>query len=119
MAIAHGDISPTDEDLGRRVLVVARSIAPCIDDLVDEARLDAIAVLKAVVASTPVPGQRGIASQRIGSASVTYRQISDAFDSEARASLRLICGVETLPGLPVGSFPAPGLVGDVWPETVL
>ncbi len=118
MAITHAHIAPGREDLGRRVLIVARGIAPCIDSLVEDTEewKDAVAVLKAVVADMPAPGTRGIASQRTGSSSVTYTQISGAFDSTARASLRALCGLEAAEGLPQGSFPPAGLVSRVWPE---
>lgn len=50
--IALNEIS-SDDSLARRVLVRARSIAPCLDTLEGEPRLDAIAILTGVVAEIP------------------------------------------------------------------
>jgi hypothetical protein len=126
VAIIHSDIAPGREALGRRVLLVARSIAPCLDSLVDgrvdengivhDDRSDAIAVLQGVVES--VPAYPGIAAQRVGPASVTYRAVTSAFSSEVRLSLRALCGLpsEAEAFGPRGHFPAPGIVTGLWPE---
>lgn len=115
MAITFEDLG-ADEQLGRRVLVIARTIAPCLDSLVDEPRADAIAVLRGVVADVRSNGPRGIASQSIGPARVEYRVTEDSFTREARASLRSLCGLGAASGLPLGSFPAAGVISRLWPE---
>lgn len=117
MAITHSDIS-TDEDLGRRVLVRARIIAPCLDSLEEgsEEMLDAIAVLKGVIAELPAPGSKNTTSLSRNGSSMSFRTIDAAFDADARASLRSLCGLSAAPGLPMGSFPVESAIGRVWPE---
>ncbi|MCG2921534.1 hypothetical protein KZ305_25960, partial [Escherichia coli] len=70
MAISHGAIS-SDEDLGRRVLVRARIIAPCLDTLDPESESgkDAISILKGVIAALPSAGfERAKSFSRNGTA---------------------------------------------------
>lgn len=107
-----------DEDLARRVLSVARSIAP-IDTVDDyELRKDAIAILRAVAQSGADRGSMLIANQRVGAAAVAYREVSSWFTDDDRAALRNICTTEAAsPQGSVGSFPQPSrLIGRLWPE---
>lgn len=113
-------IDPTDigsdEDLARRVLVRARSIAPCIDNLTDEPKRDAIAVLKGVVAEIPAAGTRRVKSRSRNGTAITYADVASAFTADDVAMLRSLCGAPAAVGLPLGSFPAPSGLGRVWPE---
>lgn len=117
--IEFGDIGG-DEDLARRVLSYARSIAP-IDQIVDyELRKDAIAILRAAAKAGAERGSMLIANQRIAAAGVTYREVSSWFTDDDRNALRTICNSSssspTGPG-PVGHFPKPSRVlGAIWPE---
>lgn len=117
MSIKHSDIS-TDEDLGRRVLVRARIIAPCLDslDAETEAGKDAIAILKGVIAELPAAGSRRTRSLSRNGTSMSFEAIDAAFDSDSRASLRSLCGLTSAPGLPRGSFPVESPLARVWPE---
>ncbi|SDR70430.1 hypothetical protein [Microbacterium paraoxydans] len=121
MTITHADIGG-DENTARRVLVLARSIAPCIDAFPDdsEQKLDAIAVLSAVVAELPAPGDRRTKSLSRNGTSITFADIESAFDSDARASLRALCDAQgaSVPSgsLPAGSFPTERAFERVWPE---
>jgi len=107
----------TDEDLARRVLVRARSIAPGIDALEGEPRLDAIAILKGVIAEIPAAGSRRVRSRARNGTSVSYNDVGSAFTGDDIAGLRALCGVEPV-ALPVGSFPTGRPFKDVWPEEV-
>lgn len=117
-------ITPTDiggeENTARRVLVLARSIAPCIDSFADdsEQKKDAIAVLKGVLAELPAAGSRRTKALSRNGTSMSFADIESAFDSDARTSLRSLCsaGADTAPGLPLGSFPTERAFGRVWPE---
>lgn len=117
MPIIHSDIT-SDEDLGRRVLVRARIIAPCIDSFEDdsEAKLNAIAILKGVVAELPDAGERRVRSLSRNGTSMTFAAIDAAFDGDARDSLRSLCGLAGGAGLPMGSFPVERAFERVWPE---
>ena len=117
MPITPQDLGVADEDLARRILVRARIIAPCLDTFPDdsEARKDAIAILKGVIAELPEPGSRRARSLSRNGTSITYADIDTAFDSDATASLRSLCGA-TLGALPLGSFPQRIPTGGLWPE---
>lgn len=108
----------TDEDLAREVLVIARSIAPCISTFPAESeeQKDAIAILKRVYTECTKRGMRSVKSQRVGSAAVEYN-VSSVFDGDPRTALRALCTASQKAGQPVGSFPAERPVGRVWPET--
>lgn len=117
------DLTGVDETLARRILAVARSIAPGIDDLVDgegendpKPRTDAIAILSGVAAEAPGRGPRHVQSQGIGPARVTYRSVESWFSPDDRAALRALCGDDPRAGGPVGSFPSGSAFGRVWPE---
>lgn len=120
MVIEWADITPADESLGRRVLVLARTIAPCLDSLDGEAKKDAIAVLEGVVAGIRMSGGRRVKSQSSGSSRVEYIVDASAFDADARASLDALCargGVSIVSaGVPVGSFPLGRPISREWPE---
>lgn len=117
MAISHGDIS-SDEDLGRRVLVRARIIAPCLDTLDPESEVgkDAISILKGVIAALPSAGfERAKSFSRNGTA-MTWREIDAAFSNDARVSLQSLCGANSASGLPEGHFPKARPLARFWPE---
>lgn len=107
-----------DEDLARRVIVLARSIAPCIDsfDSSSEEFKNTVAILRGVVAEIIARGSRGVQSERIGPSTVTYVVNRSSFSDDDRAALRSLCNATPRPGLPLGSFPPAGVVGRVWPE---
>lgn len=115
--ITPEDLPGVDENVARRLLVAARSIAPCIDSFGDdsEEKKNAIAVLLGVLADAPAVGSRRVRSQRIGSASVDYWN-ADTWLAEDRAALRSLCASAGRGGLPVGSFPADRPIGRLWPE---
>lgn len=117
MPITHGDIS-SDEDLGRRVLVRARIIAPCLDNIesASEAGKDAIAILKGVIAELPAAGSRRTRALSRNGTSMSFAAIDAAFDSDSRLALQSLCGGVDAPGLPVGSFPKDRPLARVWPE---
>ncbi len=108
------------EDVARRILAVARTIAPCLDSLPDESeeKKTAIAILTAVGAEVVARGSRQVASQRIGPAAVVYRDVGSAFTDDDRSALRGLCAAATrAPGDPVGSFPKPSRsLERMWPE---
>lgn len=117
MPITHEDIS-SDEDLGRRVLVRARIIAPCLDslDAGNDTGKDAIAILKGVIAALPAAGyERAKSFSRNGTA-MTWREIDAAFSEDARVSLQSLCGANNASGLPRGHFPKARPLARVWPE---
>lgn len=110
--------------MARRILAVARSIAPCLDTLEDGAgandpkpRSDAIAILKAVAAVGTARGSQLIKSQRIGPAAIEYN-VGSWFSGDDRAALRGLCSLATADdgGHPIGSFPTSRPFRRVWPE---
>lgn len=115
MAITFTDLG-TDETTGRRVLVHARRIAPCVDGLTGQAKADAIAILKGVVAELPEAGSARLKSMSRNGTSLTF-DIASAFSGDATTNLKSLCTVDTVPGLPRGSFPAPlPAHTSLWPE---
>ncbi len=117
MSITHRDIS-SDENLGRRVLVRARIIAPCLDSLDPEsdAGKDAIAILKGVIAEIPAAGYRRTRGLSRNGTSMSFEVIDAAFDADARLALQSLCGQMQPTGLPRGHFPKSRPLGRIWPE---
>lgn len=114
--ITADDLTGVDENLARRILAVARFIAPGIDLLDGEPLMDAIAILLGVAAEAKARGSRLVKAQRIGPASVDY-QAGSWFSDDDRWALRALCGVPATSGHPVGSFPKPARVfSRLWPE---
>ena len=117
MAITPGQIGG-DENIARRVLVLARDIAPCIDSFADdsEQQKNAIAILAGVAAESKVRGARFVQSQSIGPARVAYT-VGSAFTDDDRDALRALCtAAAQQSSRPVGSFPTARPIGRVWPE---
>lgn len=115
-------ITPTDiggdEDTARRLLVLARSIAPCIDSFPDgsEEQKDAVAILKGVLAEQPAAGSRRTRSLSRNGTSMSFTDVDSAFDADSRQALRSLCGSVTSGGMPKGSFPKARPFANVWPE---
>lgn len=106
----------SDEDLAREVLVMARSIAPCISSFPDdsEEQKNAIAILKRVYLECEDRGSRNVKSERTGTGAVEW-VVRSAFDGDPRTSLRALCSAATA-GQPRGSFPAERPISRLWPE---
>lgn len=117
MAITPEDIGG-DESTARRVLVLARSIAPCIDSFAEdsEAKKDAVAVLQGVLAELPAPGSRRTKSLSRNGTSMSFEAIQEAFDADSRNALRSLCGMGATGALPRGHFPKDRPLRRVWPE---
>lgn len=115
--ITPADLGGTDTDLARRVLVRARTIAPLLDTLDGERRLDAIAVLKGVIAEIPRPGEsrlRGVTRNGTGK---TFDAPSSWFSADDELSLRSLFETETTTNSgPAGHFPAGRPLAGLWPE---
>lgn len=116
--IVPGDLTGLDEAVARRLIATARSIAPCLDSLVGDAREDAIAILLGVAAELPAPGTGRVRSQSRNGTSVTWADFSTAFTADYRAALRALCGTIGAAGAPVGSFPRSTMTAAVWPPEV-
>ncbi|MFI8593734.1 hypothetical protein ACIGCK_04800 [Microbacterium sp. NPDC078428] len=116
--ISPSDIG-TDEDLARRILVRARSIAPCISsfETASESWSDAVAILKSVYSDCVTRGSRSVKSQRVGSASVEYSDLVSAFDGDPSVALRSLCAAASRGGAPAGSFPSERPLARLWPES--
>lgn len=115
--IYPGDLEGIEAGLARRVLAAARVIAPCIDSLEPgEDRDTVLAILTAAAAEVPAAGSGRVSSQRIGPASVDYRDTDSWFSPMDQAALRSICGASSSARGPVGQFPAPAGLTNVWPE---
>lgn len=111
------DIS-SDEDLARRVLVRARSIAPCIDNLTDEESepyKNAVAILKGVIAELPEAGTARARSLSRNGTSMSF-EIASAFTADVITSLRSLCESSDQRGYPQGSFPTDTVLERLWPE---
>lgn len=116
MTITPELISPSDVSLGRRVLVRARMIAPCLNSLTGDALEDAVAILQGVIAEVPESGSRNVRSMSRNGTSVTFDAVASAFSDEDSAALRSLCGVATYGAPPVGSFPRSVGIRGQWPE---
>ena len=119
MVITASDLG-ADEDVARRVLVRARSIAPCIANFARESEpwKDAVAILKGVIAELPKAGSSRTRSMSRNGTSMTF-EISRAFSVENIELLKALCSADVAEapgGHPVGSFPTGGIVSQVWPE---
>jgi len=123
--ITPTDISGVDPDVARRVIAEARSIAPCIDSVVDGAgatdpkpRSDAIAIIKGIAIEGAGRGSRLVKSERTGPSQAEYFAVSSWFSAGDRAALRALCtdGSTAPTGLPVGSFPVIDPACGPWPE---
>ena len=114
--INPGEIS-TDEDLGRRILVRARSIAPGLEGIPEgsERHLDAVAILKNVVAEVPPPGADRVRSRGRNGTTISYNDPRGAFSEDDIASLRSLVGSASV-GLPIGSFPEARPFRHEWAE---
>lgn len=118
MAITHADIG-VDETLGRRILVHARLIAPCLDSFGDdsEEKKNAIAILKGVIDELPAAGSRRVRSKGRNGTTITFEVIESAFTASDRGALASLCASSAAgPGLPLGSFPRATGIERVWPE---
>lgn len=116
--IAPSDLTGIDADLARRIIATARSIAPCLDTLVDEPRLDAIAILRGVASEGAARGSRLIKSQSVITARVEYNP-GTWWSDDDRGALRALCSATSSDsaGHPVGSFPKTSrVVARMWPE---
>ena len=107
----------TDTDLARRVLVRARSIAPCLNSIPDgdDRKSDAIAILKGVIAEVPSPGARRVRSRARNGTSISYNDPGGAFSDDDILSLRSLCDAASN-GLPIGSFPEARPFAREWVE---
>lgn len=117
MTITHQELG-VEEDLGRRILVRARIIAPCIQSFPDdsEAKKDAIAILKGVIAELPSSGSSRVRSKTRNGTAVTYADIDSAFTVDDRTMLASLCAAGSAGAVSQGSFPADSLFSKVWPE---
>lgn len=117
------EISPEelgdDYDTGLVVLAYAATVAPCLDSLNDLPRQKAVAILRRVAADLPGAGMTRVSQQSRNGTSVSFRAVGDAFTTNDRSALRALCGLPSsaAPAAPSGSFPAPGLVAAIWPES--
>lgn len=120
VTVTPEDLGAGDVVLARRVIAHARTIVPCLDSLTGDARQAAVAVLTGVLAEAVARGARGVVSQRVGTASVTYTAASAAswFTPDDRAALRALCRTGlAAAGHPVGRFPPPSTaLGRAWPD---
>ena len=110
--ITPDDLPGVDPTLARRIITMARSIAPGLDNLVDGAgdgdpkpRADAIAILIGVTAESVDRGSLGIKQQVMGPARVTYSDLGSWFTDDDRSALRALVLALNPPFNPLGSFP--------------
>ena len=100
----------TDEDLARRVIGYGRNLAPCLDSLTDDARDEALAVLRGV-AGVVAGRVAGLKSKTVGDWSWTFfsdAEMGSVFGVDDRATLARLCGpAASADRGPVGSFPEP------------
>jgi hypothetical protein len=115
--VIHWQQISDDEDLARRILVRARSIAPGLDLIPedDDRKLDAIAILKGVIAEVPPPGAGRVKSRGRNGTTISYNDPRGAFSDDDMASLRSLVGTAPA-GLPIGSFPEVRAFGNEWRE---
>lgn len=116
VVITHSDVS-SDEELGRRVLAYARTIAPCLGSLDPDTEQgkDAIALLKGVAKAVPDGDMSRVRSMSRNGTSMSF-DVASAFSTDDRAALRHLCAGSGAGVGPIGSFPKGGHVSKVWPE---
>lgn len=108
--ITPGDLEGVEDSLARRIIAMARSITPGLDNLVDqdggpELRTDAIAILIGVAGVVADRGSLFIKQQVMGPARVTYQDIDTWFSPDDRAALRALVAVGNTTFNPLGNFP--------------
>lgn len=115
--ITPEDFPGVDEDAARRIIVAARSIAPCIDSFEDdtEEKKNALAILRGVAAEAPAPGFRRVRSESAGSVRVDYWD-TRTWNAQDRDDLRSLCTGPKPSGAPRGSFPLERPISQLWPE---
>ena len=117
--ITTDDLPGVEPQTVRRLLAVARSFAPCLQNLEGEDRETAIAILEGVAAELPAPGSSRIRSMSRNGTSTSFADVRSAFTMDDRTALRTLCGAATslaASASPAGSFPASGIITDQWPE---
>lgn len=115
--ITHSDIGD-DKDLARQILVIGRSIAPCISSF-EESSDDyesALSILRLVYKDTVDRGPRFVKGQSIGPARVDYTDVASMFEGVPTQALRALCNAKPLGGVAAGSFPTERPVSRMWPE---
>jgi hypothetical protein len=107
--IYPSDLTGVEETLARRVIAMARSIAPGLDDLTDDnATQDAIAILVGVAGVAAGRGSLLIKQQVMGPARVMYTDVPSWFTDDDRAALRALVEANSTPAFgPLGDFPKP------------
>lgn len=121
MGLISPDQVGADEDLARELIIMARSIAPCISTFAydSEEYMTAIAIIKRVYVEAEDRGSRNVKSERTGPGAVEW-VVRSAFDGDPRTSLRALCLAACQPvaaGQPLGSFPVEQPIQRLWPET--
>ncbi len=117
--ITPADLDGIPERTARRLLAVARSIAPCLHQLDGDDRDTAIAILLGIAAELPAPGTSRVRSQSRNGTSTSFADVKSAFAPDDRTALRTLCGTAgslAASGSPVGNFPPAGIVTSMWPE---
>lgn len=117
MAITADEFSGSDENGRRRLIAIARSIAPGIDALTGKAKQEAIAILASAAAELPAAGSRRTKAMSRNGSSVTYADAGSAFTDEDRDALRALCATGVVDAGPRGSFPTDRPLSRLWPET--
>lgn len=116
------DLSGVEANLARTLIVMARTIAPCLDSLVDgggdddpKPRSEAIAILLQVAKRA---SYTGVKMQQTGPSRVEYVVTPSTFTSDDRTMLRSLCNANSIAAaLPLGSFPDPSpVVSRLFPE---
>lgn len=111
-----------DEKLARRILIRARTIAPCLRTAGEggELQADVLAILSGVYERAEAMGPGVVASQSRNGTSRAYRDIRSAFWDEDISNLRALCSEagDTTTGhaLPRGSFPKDRPLSRIFPE---
>ncbi|WP_394254711.1 hypothetical protein [Pseudoclavibacter helvolus] len=117
--ITYEALTGVETRLARRVLSVARSIAPTLDTLEGERRAEAIAILQGV-ADDAATFRRGIKSQSVAGARVDYTAAESWFSRDDRSALRALCQAQATSASsgahPIGNFPKAGLITSIWNE---
>lgn len=114
-----------DADLASRVIVYGRSLAPCLHDLLDSDKTDAISILKGALSSAAAITKvrsTAVKSRAAGDWTLSYfsdTELGSVFTADDRAALRSLCASSTsVSGAgPIGSFPEPSrTTRNLWPE---
>lgn len=100
----------SDEQIALRILAYARRFAPCLDTLPPGPAQDQAYAILAAAATELATRARTLKKKAVGDWSWEYLsddEMGSIFTADDRSALTSMCGLDQIPGGPIGSFPRP------------